>query len=36
MKVGYFIAALVVSVSFFLLMDTGLMKFQGLSLLFHG
>lgn len=36
MKVGYFVAALVVSVAYFLLMDLGLMKLQGIpSLIYH-
>lgn len=32
---GSFVVALVVSVVFFLLFDTGMMKLQGLSLIFH-
>lgn len=32
---GSFAVALVVSVVFFLLFDTGMMKLQGLSLIFH-
>ncbi len=32
---GSFVIALVVSVVFFLLFDTGMMKLQGLSLIFH-
>lgn len=32
---GTFAVALVVSVVFFLLFDAGLMKLQGLSLIFH-
>ena len=35
MKVGLFVVALVASVAFFLMMDTGLMKAQGLTLFFH-
>lgn len=32
---GSFVVALVVSILFFVLLDTGLMKYQGLSLFFH-
>lgn len=35
MKVGFFIVAVVASIAFFLIMDAGLMKAQGLSLFFH-
>lgn len=36
MKVGYFVASLVASVVYFLLMDLGLMKLQGVpSLIYH-
>lgn len=32
---GSFVVALAVSIVFFLLFDTGMMKLQGLSLIFH-
>lgn len=32
---GFFIIALVVSAAYFLLLDMGLMKLQGLTLLYH-
>ena len=32
---GSFVVALVVSAAFFLLLDIGLMKLQGLTLLYH-